>query len=325
MPELASRNSKRIRSKPKPPPRRTHRATLAASPSPSELLRLASTAEASSISRRIHCSTALSPSPSLGFCETSWPLLARLCWERRSSRSIPAPVIIAATSTEFQGQRSTHTARASRSTSPRSCSRIGGALRLGMRQVPKRLCSCKRYGARAAGGSRPYWGRVTQITPTISTSTSYATVRPTTIGSANSRLPPRPRRTKMRATPLRPVCAAYSAAGHKAICVSEPHPSPGSCRIGPHSGMHQSLADGHPFAMRKSGSALSEITSRAFCKSLPSSFSAIWSGVRLYARHLACAVRRRRFPVGASPTRRTLQPEATGAVMEVTKWLKPSV
>ena len=38
-----------------------------------------------------------------------------------------------------------------------------------------------------------------------------------------------------------------------------------------------------------------------------------------------CAVRRRRFPVGASPTRRTLQPEATGAVMEVTKWLKPSV
>ena len=39
----------------------------------------------------------------------------------------------------------------------------------------------------------------------------------------------------------------------------------------------------------------------------------------------ACAVRRRRFPVGANSTRRTLQPEATGAVMEVTKWLKPSV
>src|SRR5262245_40248437 len=35
-----------------------------------------------------------------------------------------------------------------------------------------------------------------------------------------------------------------------------------------------------------------------------------------------CAVTRRRFPVGASPTRRTLQPEATGAAMEVT--LKPS-
>jgi hypothetical protein len=33
-----------------------------------------------------------------------------------------------------------------------------------------------------------------------------------------------------------------------------------------------------------------------------------------------CAVRRRPFPVGASPTRRTLRPEATGAVMEVTKW-----
>src|SRR5467141_2054268 len=40
--------------------------------------------------------------------------------------------------------------------------------------------------------------------------------------------------------------------------------------------------------------------------------------------HLACAVERRRFPVGASPTRQTLQPEATGAAMEVTKWLKPS-
>ena len=37
-----------------------------------------------------------------------------------------------------------------------------------------------------------------------------------------------------------------------------------------------------------------------------------------------CAVTRRRFPVGASPTRQPLQPEATGAVMEVTKWLKRS-
>src|SRR5258705_9871327 len=36
------------------------------------------------------------------------------------------------------------------------------------------------------------------------------------------------------------------------------------------------------------------------------------------------AVTRRRFPVGASPTRQPLQPEATGAAMEVTKWLKPS-
>jgi hypothetical protein len=40
--------------------------------------------------------------------------------------------------------------------------------------------------------------------------------------------------------------------------------------------------------------------------------------------HRVCAVIRRRFPVGASPTRRTLQPEAAGAAMEVTKWLKPS-
>ena len=42
------------------------------------------------------------------------------------------------------------------------------------------------------------------------------------------------------------------------------------------------------------------------------------------SRLLACAVKRRRFPVGARPTRQPLQPEATGAVMEVTKWLKPS-
>src|ERR1019366_3918609 len=38
-----------------------------------------------------------------------------------------------------------------------------------------------------------------------------------------------------------------------------------------------------------------------------------------------CAVTRRRFPVGGSPTRQPLQPEAIGAVMEVTKWLKPSI
>src|SRR5271166_2941211 len=31
------------------------------------------------------------------------------------------------------------------------------------------------------------------------------------------------------------------------------------------------------------------------------------------------------FPVSASPPGRTLQPEVSGAVMEVTKWLKPSV
>src|SRR5712672_3257101 len=37
-----------------------------------------------------------------------------------------------------------------------------------------------------------------------------------------------------------------------------------------------------------------------------------------------CAVTRRRFPVGASPTRQPLQPQATGAGMEATKCLKPS-
>jgi len=39
---------------------------------------------------------------------------------------------------------------------------------------------------------------------------------------------------------------------------------------------------------------------------------------------VGCAVTRRRFSVGASPTRRPLQPEATGAGMEETKCLKPS-
>ena len=46
--------------------------------------------------------------------------------------------------------------------------------------------------------------------------------------------------------------------------------------------------------------------------------------LRCMSPQLACAVKRRRFPVGARPTRQPLQPEATGAVMEVTKWLKPS-
>ena len=41
-------------------------------------------------------------------------------------------------------------------------------------------------------------------------------------------------------------------------------------------------------------------------------------------RLTTCAVTRRRFPVGVSPTRQPLQPEATGAGMEVTKCLKPS-
>src|SRR6266852_2649193 len=41
-------------------------------------------------------------------------------------------------------------------------------------------------------------------------------------------------------------------------------------------------------------------------------------------RDWVCAVIRRRFPVGVRPTRQPLQPEATGAGMEVTKWLKPS-
>ena len=46
--------------------------------------------------------------------------------------------------------------------------------------------------------------------------------------------------------------------------------------------------------------------------------------VRCNRRFPTCAVTRRRFSVGESPTRQLLlQPVAIGAVMEVTKWLKP--
>ena len=46
--------------------------------------------------------------------------------------------------------------------------------------------------------------------------------------------------------------------------------------------------------------------------------------LRCMSPELVCAVQRRRFPVGVSPTRQPFQ-EAIGAVMEVTKWLKPSI
>jgi hypothetical protein len=47
------------------------------------------------------------------------------------------------------------------------------------------------------------------------------------------------------------------------------------------------------------------------------------SNIGLRCPSWVCAVERRRLPVGVSPARQPLQPEATGAVMEVTKWLKP--
>jgi hypothetical protein len=50
-----------------------------------------------------------------------------------------------------------------------------------------------------------------------------------------------------------------------------------------------------------------------------------WPGIRCPSPLGVCAVQRRRFPVGANPIRQSLQPEAIGAVMEVTKWLKPSI
>jgi hypothetical protein len=55
-----------------------------------------------------------------------------------------------------------------------------------------------------------------------------------------------------------------------------------------------------------------------------SRYSARLTAVRRDCLLWVCAVTRRRFPVSASLTRQPLQPEATGAAMEVTKWLKPS-
>jgi len=44
------------------------------------------------------------------------------------------------------------------------------------------------------------------------------------------------------------------------------------------------------------------------------------------ARIFQCAVKRRCLPAGANPARQlSLQPEAIGAIVEVTKRLKPSV
>jgi len=52
---------------------------------------------------------------------------------------------------------------------------------------------------------------------------------------------------------------------------------------------------------------------------------AFWRQVFALDRQLwVCAVKGRRFPAGASPAPQPLQPEATGAGMEVTKCLKPS-
>ena len=66
--------------------------------------------------------------------------------------------------------------------------------------------------------------------------------------------------------------------------------------------------------------------------SIPAYYNAIrptgapaWSLRASVALLFPVKLQRRRFPVGASPTRQPLQPEAIGAVMEVTKWLKPSI
>ena len=57
--------------------------------------------------------------------------------------------------------------------------------------------------------------------------------------------------------------------------------------------------------------------------SIGSGFLGNWEKL---ARIMQCAVKRRRFSVGANPTRQlSLQPVAIGAVEEVTNLLKPSV
>src|SRR5712664_2926800 len=79
---------------------------------------------------------------------------------------------------------------------------------------------------------------------------------------------------------------------------------------------------------------------RLVANSFVSPTDSVWSSTAIPGRYHArakrvrpgsacpfgvCAVQRRRFPVGANPIRQPLQPEAIGAVMEVTKWLKPSI
>ena len=85
----------------------------------------------------------------------------------------------------------------------------------------------------------------------------------------------------------------------------------------PLAGVERARPRGH--LILKSGES---IKSRRFLGNREKDYKGENAGVKGPVR--VRAVIRRRFPVGASPTRRPLQPEATGAAMEVTKWLKPS-
>jgi len=82
--------------------------------------------------------------------------------------------------------------------------------------------------------------------------------------------------------------------------------------VGAAAGVLQQLAGGS----LNMAQAATDQTLRAIPRGAP---IRIVAGASSNAPFRVCAVTRRRFPVGASPTRRTLQPEAAGAAMEVTK------
>jgi hypothetical protein len=107
--------------------------------------------------------------------------------------------------------------------------------------------------------------------------------------------------------------------------IFEPTFHPGSHGFRPHRGAHAAIAQAKEHLEAEYQMAvdfdLSKFFDRVHHQRLLDRIAQRVSERRL----LACAVERRRFPVGASPTRQPLQPEATGAVMEVTKWLKPLV
>jgi len=82
---------------------------------------------------------------------------------------------------------------------------------------------------------------------------------------------------------------------------------------------------GDPPVMQAIGSAIDLRTAKALDLTVPPKLLATTDqGDRIRvlllwckSPFMACAMQRRRFPVGARPTRQPLQPEATGAVMEV--------
>src|SRR2546429_1631564 len=95
---------------------------------------------------------------------------------------------------------------------------------------------------------------------------------------------------------------------------SQPEAVDGEQRSTGHAGRHWLLV--HRCRRNPDANRIPRQVDRASCAAAGDAVERTLSG---------CAVTRRRFPVGESPTRQLLQPDATGATVEVTKRLKPSV